>query len=53
MNNLLYSKVADVAIVRNCEVVFYSCEAYIGVRVPDYKSRGLGSIPGATRFSEK
>jgi hypothetical protein len=23
------------------------------VRVPGYRSRGLGSIPGATRFSEK
>jgi hypothetical protein len=23
------------------------------VRVPGYKSRGSGSIPGATRFSEK
>jgi hypothetical protein len=23
------------------------------VRVPDYRSRGLGSINGATRFSEK
>jgi hypothetical protein len=23
------------------------------VRVPDYRSRGPGSIPGATRFSEK
>jgi hypothetical protein len=23
------------------------------VRVPGYESRGLGSIPGATRFSEK
>jgi hypothetical protein len=23
------------------------------VRVPDYRSRGSGSIPGATRLSEK
>jgi hypothetical protein len=23
------------------------------VRVPGYRSRGVGSIPGATRFSEK
>jgi hypothetical protein len=23
------------------------------VRVPGYRSRGLGSIPGATRFAEK
>jgi hypothetical protein len=23
------------------------------VRVPGYRSRGLGSIPGANRFSEK
>jgi hypothetical protein len=23
------------------------------VRVPGYRSRGQGSIPGATRFSEK
>jgi hypothetical protein len=23
------------------------------IRVPDYRSRGPGSIPGATRFSEK
>jgi hypothetical protein len=23
------------------------------VRVPGYRSRGLGSIPGSTRFSEK
>jgi hypothetical protein len=28
---------------------FYS----LVIRVPDYKSRGPGSIPGATRFSEK
>jgi hypothetical protein len=25
----------------------------LAVRVPGYRSRGLGSIPGATRFSEK
>jgi hypothetical protein len=24
-----------------------------GLVVPGYRSRGLGSIPGATRFSEK
>jgi hypothetical protein len=25
---------------------------FLVVRVPDYRSRGPGSIPGATRFSE-
>jgi hypothetical protein len=30
MNNLLYFKVEDKATVRNCEVIIYSCEAYIG-----------------------
>jgi hypothetical protein len=25
----------------------------LGVSVPGYRSRGLGSIPGATKFSEK
>jgi hypothetical protein len=25
----------------------------LAVRVPGYRSRGPGSIPGATRFSEK
>jgi hypothetical protein len=25
----------------------------LAVRVPDYRSRGPGSIPGATKFSEK
>jgi hypothetical protein len=26
---------------------------FVGVRVLDYRSIGLGSIPGTTRFSEK
>jgi hypothetical protein len=25
----------------------------IGVRVPGYRTKGLGSIPGDTRFSDK
>jgi hypothetical protein len=33
----------------------YVCDRRYGlvVRVPGYRSRGLGSIPGTTRFSEK
>jgi hypothetical protein len=29
------------------------CLCGLGVRVPGYRSRDLGSIPGATRLSEK
>jgi hypothetical protein len=38
---------------------YTSCEKFVDrlcglvVRDPGYRSRGLGSIPGATRFSEK
>jgi hypothetical protein len=34
-------------------VVVGSSSCSLVVRVPGYRSRGLGSIPGATRFSEK
>jgi hypothetical protein len=31
----------------------FDCLCGLVVRVPGYRSRGLGSIPGVTRFSEK
>jgi hypothetical protein len=36
-------------------ILKYVCDRLCGlvVKVPAYRSRGLGSIPGATRFSEK
>jgi hypothetical protein len=37
------------AILRN----IYDHLCGLVVRVPDYRSRGPGSIPGPTRFSEK
>jgi hypothetical protein len=35
----------------NCVVMDHLCD--LVVRAPGYRSRGPGSIPGATRFSEK
>jgi hypothetical protein len=36
------------------EIFFFVIDRLCGlvVRVPGYRSKGLGSIPGATRFSE-
>jgi hypothetical protein len=34
-------------------LVFTDCLCGLVVRVPGYRPRGLGSIRGATRFSEK
>jgi hypothetical protein len=36
-------------------IYYYYCDRLSGLvaRVPGYRSRGLGSIPGATGFSEK
>jgi hypothetical protein len=39
-----------------CKVDRASCDVFTSglvIRVPGYRSRGTGSIPGATRFSEK
>jgi hypothetical protein len=33
--------------------LFIDCPYGLVFRVPDYRSRGPGSIPGATRFSAK
>jgi hypothetical protein len=35
----------------DCRLFHRLCD--LVVRVPGYRSRGPGSIPGATRFSEK
>jgi hypothetical protein len=32
---------------------FHTCSHLSGLRVPGCRFRGLGSIPGTTRFSEK
>jgi hypothetical protein len=36
---------------RRIHLYLYFCG--LVVKVPDYRSRGPGSIPGTTRFSEK
>jgi hypothetical protein len=35
------------------EVLILIVYSFISVRIPGYKSRGPGSIPGATKFSKK
>jgi hypothetical protein len=35
------------------QLINLDCLCSLVVEVPDHRSRGLGSIPGATRFSEK
>jgi hypothetical protein len=44
-----HSNVVSFSIFFLCQ---YMCLCGLVVRVPGYRSRGLGSIPGATRFSE-
>jgi hypothetical protein len=47
---------SKVAMIMNYTVIIYNLHdrlCGLGVRVPGYRSRGPGSIPGATRFSEK
>jgi hypothetical protein len=41
--------------IKQIQLVVSAVDSLCGlvVRVPGYRSRGLGSIPGATRFSEK
>jgi hypothetical protein len=54
-------KIIDVSIIESSyfniilKVIFRLVDRLCGllVRVPGYRSRGPGSIPGATRFSEK
>jgi hypothetical protein len=33
--------------------LYWNCRCGLVDRVPGYRSRGLGSIPGATKISEK
>jgi hypothetical protein len=45
----------EILLIVTIMTVFSSYDRLCGlvVRVPGYRSRGPGSIPGATRFSEK
>jgi hypothetical protein len=42
-----------VRVLKECKELLHFLAHGPVVRVPGYRSRGAGSIPGATRFSEK
>jgi hypothetical protein len=53
--NTLYREVSHCIYVKykSATVFIYDRSCALVVRIPGYRSRSLGLIPGATRFSEK
>jgi hypothetical protein len=53
INDTEFTKNMDNIIFGSCLFPYLDCLCGLLIRVPGYRSRGPGLIPGATRFSEK